>query len=178
MKKALLLSAFIFFVLSLHAQTLVFRANPVAEIVLPEDPAKEEQHAASELQHWIQAITEAQLPIVRKASTHEDLRGVRLFIGTSFAKGQFDKDLEKIGSTDGFAVRRAKHKDGYTAIYLFGAIPRGTIHAVYAFLEANTDIIWARPNVEFGTVYSKQHTLNAKKVSFISVPKSTLRGWG
>lgn len=178
MKKAFLLSVFFLFALTLHAQALVFRANPGAEIVLPENPTVEERHAAAELQHWIQVISEAQLPIVQKASSIEDFRGIRLLIGTSFAKGQFDEDLKKIGSTDGFAVRQIKHKNGYTAICLFGAIPRGTLHAVYAFLEANTDIIWARPNFEFGTVYSKKHTLGVRKVNFISVPKSTLRGWG
>ena len=177
MKKLFLVSAFFLAALTLHAQILAFRTNPRAEIVLPENASAAERYAAEELQYWIQRITDAQLPIVRKVSAPE-FKIARLLIGTAFAKGHFDADLAKIGSTDGFAVRPLKNADKVSTVCIFGTTPRGTLHGVYAYLERNTDIIWARPNFEFGTVFSKRHTLNAKKTNFISIPKSTLRGWG
>ena len=55
--------------------------------------------------------------------------------------------------------------------------PRGFYYAVHDWLYRNTDIIWARPNPEFGIVFTKQATLRFYENDYVSVPKFASRGW-
>ncbi len=151
------------------AVRLVFRGAPEAEIIVPAEAPETEIYAANELQYWLGAVTGALLPIKNQPSNEEN---TKILIGRALAQN-YREDLEAIGSTDGFAVRG---KEGN--IHIFGAIPRGTLNGVYAFIENNTDIIWARPDWALGSVYTVSDTLNARYLNGREVPKSTLRGWG
>lgn len=153
----------------IHAAVLVNRGAPAAEIIVAADAPETERLAAAELQYWLGAVTGALLPVVHQPSPeHKN----RIFIGRAFA-GDYRNDLDAIGSTDGFAMR-SKGRN----IFIFGAIPRGTLNGVYAFLEKNTDIIWPRPNWALGAVYTVSDTLKAGYLDSREIPKSTLRGWG
>lgn len=157
-----------------------------AEIVLPYNPSEPEEYAAEELQKWIGTITGTHVPTridntivaspyVTKAP--ESGVKVRIYIGAAFARKIFGADFGKIGRTDGFAVRTKVGEDGVRNIYLFGSIPRGTLHSVYEFLERNSDIIWARPNEDLGTIYSETADFIVKDADFIDIPKSDYRAY-
>lgn len=159
-----------------------------AEIVLPffRYLTEPEEYAAQELQNWIGEITGTHVPVrhdVTPAATpfvsgepKSDVK-VRIYIGSYFARKLFPADFRAIGKSDGFAVRTRVDEDGVRNIYLFGAIPRGTLHSVYAFLERNSDIIWARPKEALGTIFSETADFIVKDADFIDVPKSDFRAY-
>ncbi len=127
--------------------------------------------AANELKRWLREITGADVPVLLAPSGE---KRARLFLGASFAKPHFPEDLALLasgGAHDGFAVRE---RDG--DLYLFGASPAGTLNAVYAFLENNTDIIWAFKDETTGTVFTPQPTLDAVWADAVSKPAMAWRG--
>ncbi len=146
----------------------------VSEIIVSQRAGEPELYAAQELQTWIGNITGAFVPVLKKCSGESN---VKIFIGREFAAKDYRKDLGAIGGTDGFAVRTAREADGTTKIFVFGVVPRGTLHGVCELLERNTDIIWARPDPVIGTVYGRTENLPVKDADFIDIPKSRFRGW-
>lgn len=157
---------------SLQAQQLAQAGKPTAEIVVAPDATATDLYAAGELQLWLEKITGAQLPITAQPS---DKAGVtRILIGSTLAKA-FSADLKALSGRDGYCFRK---KADQNEIYIFGAIPRGTVNGVFAFIEANTDLIWPRPDPEIGAVYSVNPDLVASVTDRMDIPKSTLRGWG
>ena len=134
--------------------------------------------AARELAENLKRITGADFQIVRKT---EGKLPVRIFLGPTFAKAHFTDDLAALssgGSSDGFAVRV---KDG--DIYIFGARPAGTLYGVHAFIENNTDLIWAFPlpsdpddNFE-GTVFTERKNLDIVWADAREKPVFIERGW-
>ena len=61
---------------------------------------------------------------------------------------------------------------------MFGQKDKGTLNGVYTLLENNTDIIWARPNKKFGTVFSKKKDLDfAWGDNILDKPASEIRGF-
>jgi hypothetical protein len=128
--------------------------------------------AGEEMKRWLDTVTGADFPYLEKPSGE---KRPRIFLGAGFAKPHFAEDLEKLAddeALDGYAIRP---KDG--DIYIFGALPKGTLNGVYAFLENNTDLIWALPNEEFGAVYSDTPNLEAVWGDVLEKPVFVLRGW-
>ena len=161
--------------LILLAVTLALNGAPKAEIAYPEGCHSVEKFAAEDLAHWVKEISGAELAVKGLAGQGEDARrktGDRIFVGREFAKGVFDDDLKALEGTDGFAIRE---KGGN--LYLFGGKPRSAVYATSRLLEENTDIIWARPAAEFGTVFTKSPTLEFKKTSILEKPAFWLHGW-
>lgn len=156
---------------------LVENGKALAEIVCAGTASDAEAYAAQELQRWIGEITGSFVPIVGKESADPAVK-TRLYIGSQFARKLFGKDLAKIGrESDGFAVRTVTGEDGIRNVYLFGSIARGTLHSVYEFLERNSDIIWARPNEELGTIFSKTPDFTVSDANFICIPNSDFRAY-
>lgn len=139
-----------------------------AAIILPQAPHPTEQFAAEELQLWVKEISGAVLPMVT-ADEHDQSLPTRLVLGTAAAQ-DFGDDLRRLAGSDGCAVRTRG-----TAIHLFGAIPKGTLNAVYTFLEHNSDIIWPRAR---HVVFSLDPSLTATRTDILDRPSSTCRGWG
>lgn len=135
-----------------------------------------EDYAARELQNWIGAITGTYVPVVGKPTGDPAVR-TRLYVGTNYAQKLFKDDMKALRGTDGFAVRTKIGEDGVRNIYFFGSISRGTLHSVYEFLERNSDIIWARPNEELGTIYSETPDFKVVDADFICIPKSDFRAF-
>ena len=128
--------------------------------------------AARELKHWLDEITGANFPLRLKPGA---AACARIFLGAGFAKRHFAADLAELAkgpAGDGFAVRE---KDG--ELYIFGACPTGTLFGVAAFLENNTDIIWAMLD-KSGTVYTRKPNLDAVWGDALDKPVFVLRGWG
>jgi len=155
----------------LEASPIARDGKPKAEIIVAPAASPTERYAAKELQHWLSTVTGVALPLADKAT---EQASTKLFVGRALARG-FRKDLAELGDTDGFAIRQ---KRGSPDIHIFGSIPRGTLHGVYAFVEGNTDLVWARPEPAVGTVYSLTPALSATYTDALEKPKSSLRGWG
>ena len=146
---------------------ILVKAAFAAAIVLPPQADRTERYAARELQHWAREISGEEYPIVESA---DGTTVPRIRLGRAQAEGCFAKDVAALEGTDGFAVRRAGDD-----IHVFGAEPRGTLNGVFALLEENTDIIWARPQA---TVFSKVPRIEWRKTDLLSRPRSTLRQIG
>ena len=128
------------------------------EIVLDPRAALPEIRAARELQHWVRRISGKEMRVLAAASARDHMR---IFVGRTWVETLFPDDLEALDGSDGFAVRQ-KGRD----IYIFGARPAGALFGAARFLERNTDLIWARPEKDFGTVFSPNPGLEFKEADF------------
>lgn len=153
---------------------LVKDGKPCAEIVHDFRAPEPVKYAAQELQRWIGEITDTFVPV--KTPDGDLNQKVRIYVGAEFAQKKFPKDIGAFRWSDGFAAR-TEVADGVTCIYIFGQVPRGTLHGVYAFLERNSDIIWARPDPKIGTIFGKSRDFVAKDTDFTEIPKSVTRNW-
>ncbi len=152
---------------SISAVEIVKDGKPLAQIVVAKDADSAEKFSAADLQHWIKEITGAKLPIV-----NTPVKGKPdIIIGRKSAENIWGKVLARL-KFDGFAIQN-KGDD----IYLFGRLPRSSAYAVAHLLETNTDIIWARPDVDYGTVFSKTKDLDLKNISVIENPVFRYHGW-
>lgn len=163
----LFLSLSIPFGLKADALRLTVDGKPNAEILLPENAQEEEVSTAQELQTAIAEISGATLPITSVAADGV----VSIYLGRTLAEEAFADDLRHLERSDGYAVRRNGPN-----LYIFGTTPEGTRNGVFAFLERNTDIIWARP-ADFGTIFTKTPTIEAREVDFREKPAFLWRGW-
>ena len=161
-----LMSGALLFLVGCAGTSLVMDGRPDAEIVIDRDSHPAVLYAAEELQRWVREISGAELPIVNvpgKAKTR-----IMLKVNPK----EFPDDLARLQGNDGYAVRQK----GDT-IYLFGSCPKGVLNGVYKWLYKNSDIIWARPNTEFGTVFTKNPNLQFDQNDYIDIPVYVLRGW-
>lgn len=150
------------------ALDLVKEGRPVGEIVLPDTAHSVEAFAAKDFQHWVHEITGATVPIVPAATSDAN---TKLFVGKPAAP-EWKADLAKLAGTDGFAVRNKG-----ASVFVFGDLPRGTAYGLYHLLETNTDIIWARPDESFGSVFNKTGDLALTKIDALELPAFSLHGW-
>jgi hypothetical protein len=168
-RNALLLGISFFWVTPILAVPLVRDGKPTGEFVLPDPAAGAETFATNDVRGWIEKITGAEVPILTAPSRQAN---VKVFVGTAFAT-DFEKDLARLKANDGFAVRRQGNH-----VYVFGSRPRGTLYGLYALLEKNTDLIFARPNEEFGTIFGKTPDLELAESDFIDIPVFLNRRFG
>jgi hypothetical protein len=151
------------------AAHLVKDGKPAGEFILSKTPAAAESFATNDVRDWIEKITGAKVPIVTEPGKESN---VKIFVGTEHAS-DFKDDLQKLKGNDGFAVRRKGNH-----IFVFGSRPRGTLSGMYALLEKNSDLIFARPHDDFGTVYGKSPDLELKETDFIDIPVFLNRRFG
>ena len=159
---------------------IVKDGKPQAEIVLgsdlcaygTKDNAEAFVWAGDELQRWIAEITGAYVPVVRRDAA--PAAKTRLVIQSQDARKLFADDWKAIGATDGYAIRSLE-TNGVTEIHLFGTCPRGAQNAVFAFLEANSDIIWPRPDPAFEAIFSESPDFTADVTDVRDVPVSRYR---
>ncbi len=174
--------------------TLVRDGRPAATILLAAEPTKAAQLAAFELQHHVQLMTGAELPIVREPAAPN---GLRILVGESAA-------TRKLGlKSAGFAPQEYLVRFLPTALILIGrdtgdreAVAydfddpfrfrtwpdlfdeQGTCYAVYHFLEHHCGGRWYAPH-ELGTVVPKSATLTVKGDEVRRSPAFSYRdlGW-
>ena len=157
--------------LAMVAQTADFKVTenhkPLAEIVVPKAVHPTVMTGAKELSTWIEYISGAKLEI-REGEPSADKPAIVLTVNPDFAA----EDLKAIGTKDGYAVRqRGPH------LYIIATRGKGILNGVYRFLQKNTDIIWARPNKEFGTIATPNPTIVFTETNYVDVPKFIMRGW-
>lgn len=126
-----------------QAAVLSSEGRAKAEIVLGRDAIEPEIMAANELSAYLKRVTGADFRITDTAS---GVKGnVRIFIGQTAETKRLMPgfDWSKL-SVDGIVIR-AKGND----LILAGDRPRGTIYAVYTFLEDYIGCRWWSPDAEY-----------------------------
>lgn len=117
-------------------------ANGASEyvIVIGEEASSSEQYAAAELQRFLGEITGVILPIV---GDHGDGREHEILVGESRRTRALGIDLvrEKLGD-EGFLLRTIGPR-----LVLAGGRRRGSLYAVYTFLEEHLGCRWFTPTV-------------------------------
>ncbi len=132
-----------------------------AEIIIAADAHPAVKYAAEELRHWTEAISGAKLPVIHAPGG----AATRIILSVN-------NDLAELRDNDGYAVRTQGRE-----IHLIASCPKGILNGVYRLLFKNTDIIWARPNEDFGTIYSRKSDLDFGQTNYIDIPVYRLRGW-
>lgn len=151
------------------ALDLVKNGQATGEFIVENDAHRAILFSVTDIRHWIHEITSVNVPILNEPSTQNT---TKVFVGKNFAK-EWAKDLEALKGTDGYAIRTKGNN-----VYVFGDRPRGTLYGVFALLEENADIIWARPNRRFGTVFGKSKDLILSKIDFLNKPVFPVRHQG
>ncbi|MGB9625660.1 MAG: DUF4838 domain-containing protein, partial [Phycisphaerae bacterium] len=134
-----------------------------AVIVVAADATEPERYAASELAGFLRQVTGATVNIVSKAE-----RGaVRLLVGEKAAR-LADRRFATLGLGDEGLVIRTVGND----LILAGGRPRGTLYAVYTFLEDEVGCRWWSTKV---STIPKKPTLTVGELNIRFVPKLKYR---
>lgn len=165
----------------------------VADIVIPNEERDVPcvRKGAEELQRQVELVTGVKLRISdgwraiadgRRVKNHICLgkRLVPSYRDTGwFADDGWNEALARIGDTDGYAIRFNRlEKPGVNCLHVFGTKAKGVMNGVFALLENNTDIIWARPNEAIGTVFTPTNALALVwGEGVVSRPDTPSRGW-
>ncbi|HNY80375.1 MAG: DUF4838 domain-containing protein [Sedimentisphaerales bacterium] len=118
---------------SASAVTLSENGQAKAVIVIAADAPAPERHAAAELAGFLAQITGAQFPIAGEPNQ----ANVNVFVGPQAAKvAQKDFSTDGLGD-EGIVIRTVPN-----GLILAGGRPRGTLYAVYTFLEDHLGCRW------------------------------------
>ena len=143
----------------LPALTISRNAQPQAVIVLAADASEAEQHAAAELSEFLTQITGAKFETTATASS---LNSAHILVGPGAAK-QADPDFTTDGlGTDGIVIRTVGNN-----LILAGGRPRGTLYAVYTFLEDHLGCRWWSSKV---STIPKNPTIDVPELNIRYVP--------
>ena len=150
--------------LSANALTLVEAGQSDYVIAICEGAIASEQTAASELQHFLEAVSGARLPILPA----EEAGAKALFVGPGkhFQAAFPEIDLSALGH-DGIVLQSRGD-----AIYLAGGRPRGTLYAVYTFLETQIGCRWWTATESF---IPERPTLEVPPLKQVYTPKLQYR---
>ena len=134
---------FLFFlgVLSLPALaqiSIVREGRPMTKIVLGEKATDVEKHAADELQKYVREISGAKLNLIRENKIGLSRNRSFIIIGTPASSRLINswKEMLKISEIkyDGFVIKEMHYRNNRFLVFA-SSEPRGTLYAVYDFLE-------------------------------------------
>lgn len=123
------------------AEPFVITENgePRCIIAVATDPSPAEATAARELQAFLKEVTGAELPVRPCSEVALDARQIVVGPSARFNELLPDVKLDEIGA-DGILIRTVGD-----ALVLAGPRPRGTLYAVYTFLEDQVGCRWWTP---------------------------------
>ncbi|MEI8246638.1 MAG: DUF4838 domain-containing protein [Lentisphaerota bacterium] len=169
---------------------LVEGGKPVASIILSATPTRAAQLGAYELQHYVELMTGASLPIVNDAC---NAKGIKIYIGSGngieklgIAPGKFKNQEYLIRFLDDAIMLTGKDKNDTGKVNYRITDPaaimglpgfwdeQGTLYAVYDFLERFCGVRWFNPT-EYGTFYPHVKTLTAKGMDVQRTPAFSYR---
>ncbi len=147
------------FISKAPALTIARNAKPQAVIVLAADASESERHAAAELSGFLTQITGAKFETAAVASS-KNL--AHILVGTGAAnQTDFDFITDGLGA-DGIVIRTIGNN-----LILAGGKPRGTLYAVYTFLEDQLGCRWWSSKV---STIPKKPTITIPKLNIRYVP--------
>ncbi len=119
-----------------EAVTLVQGGRPQATIIVPQAAQPAERFAAEELQRYIAAVSGAILPVVKEG---EAIRGAPVYVGKTKKSAASAPQ-----APEGITIQAEAR-----ALVICGGSPRGTLFAVYRFLEQVLGCRWLAYDVEY-----------------------------
>ncbi len=159
---ALLIACFSLSSLCADEAVMVKDGKSMAVIVVPADPGRAGKYAADELQKYIEKISGARLEIIPENQVKVE-KGLgpdssRIFVGGCRESAQLHNMLRR-KDADAFAVKIERQQIGemvrpgqwddrpgtWHDVFLLGAGERGTVYAVYDFLECDLGCRWLAP---------------------------------
>ncbi len=141
---------------------MVKNAKPMSIIVLPEQPHKDEEFAAKELQVYIAKMSGAKLTVVRGNSQIQDGL-IPIKIGQKLSPKAVIQIRKRSTDPDACMMSVESH-----VISLTGLSPEGTLFAVYELLE-KLGCRWYMPG-DLGTVIPKKRTLAVPLTHILRIP--------
>jgi hypothetical protein len=125
---------------ALHAMTLADGGRAISRIVVAADPIPAERTAARELARYLERASGASF--VTEDETEVPVRGPAILVG---ATREARSSANPPGSLEpeAWVIRRHGEK-----LLLYGGRPRGTLYAVYRFLEDHVGVRWWTPYEE------------------------------
>jgi len=116
------------------ALTIAHGGKPQTVIVVAADATESERHAAAELSSFLARITGAKFETAERATAKNF---GHLLVGPGAAKQTLPEFTTDGLGSDGIAIRTVG-----SDLILAGGRPRGTLYAVYTFLEDQLDCRW------------------------------------
>lgn len=190
----LMLAGMLLSPVSMAALTLIDNGVPRATIVISKDAPHKNRLAAAELQTYLKRISGAELPIV---SDDQETAGVRILIGRSKITDELnialpdDYSFEEIreyyilrtvgdnlilaGNDGGFPLKNQKLHPKYPYRLNFGTAYKGSLFAVYDFLE-RLGCRWFMPGPS-GEVVPEMKTIKVENLDILEKPFFLLRGY-
>jgi len=140
--------------------TLATGGHTDYQIVLPAVATPPQQHAGEELAEFLGQITGAAFPVLPEQAW---TGGPALFVGLSTAARTASPTATRQGlGHDGLAIETAGRN-----VLLYGGEPRGTLYAVYTFLEDHLDCHWWTATASY---IPKKADLAIPPISYRHVP--------
>ncbi|MGC9319959.1 MAG: DUF4838 domain-containing protein, partial [Armatimonadota bacterium] len=155
------LAALIWSTGSVSPMTLATDGETDCVIVLAEDAGAPQQTAAEELQHFLQQVTGAEFPLAAPGEAPEGAPAIVVGPNELFAAACPDIDLADL-QHDGIVMRTIGDD-----LYLAGDPPRGTLYAVYTFLE---DVVGCRWWSSTESFIPERPTLEIGELNTVHVP--------
>lgn len=166
------------------AVALVENGVAKADVVLAADASADEQSAATELVHYIEKITGAQLPIRATARRGRSAVLVGLSVLPEATRARLRRVRGEGFIVEAGSVRVRRLADEGSMVYedsdavvLAGTGPQGTSFAVYEFLERFAGVRWLWPG-EVGEVVPPQKSLAIKQTALLAEPAFLWRNLG
>lgn len=135
-------------------------------ITLAKDATLPEQTAAKELQTYLKEVTGAFFPIFSEDASAPENKQIVVGQSLGFQKAMPEVNLASLKS-DGIVIKTVGNN-----LYLAGGRPRGTLYAVYTFLEDIVGCQWWTSKESF---IPKIATLKIPKLNKIYIPKLQYR---
>jgi hypothetical protein len=152
-------------VLPAQAAPIVADGRSEYTIVVSPDAIAPERTAAKELQTFLKQSTGVKLPIASPAAAGN---GPRLVVGACEAFGAACPDVDLAALKHDGIVLRTIGRD----VYFAGGRPRGTLYAVYTFLEDTVGVRWWSSTETF---VPHRRTLDLPRLNVVYVPKLQCR---
>lgn len=151
-----------------HAQALTLCADGKTDyvIVLGRDAIAPEETAARELQGHLQSVTGARLPIHKEGDVPPGAGQIVVGPSAAFRSALGGVDMNALGR-DGIVMKTVGGN-----LYLAGGRPRGTLYAVYTFLE---DVVGCRWWSSKESHVPKRPTLDVPTLDVVYAPKLQYR---
>jgi len=124
-----------------RAMKLAVDQVPVVAVYLADEPSAAEETAARELADYLGRITGSRFEIRRESDDPGDIPAI--LVGPTAAARAAGRAFDELGEEE-WVVRTAGER-----LLLFGGRPRGTLYAVYEFLERHLGVRWWTPYEEY-----------------------------
>lgn len=149
----------------LFSITLTEAGKTSCVIAVAEDAIEPEKTAARELQSFLKQVTGADFPIVTENTAKPEARLISVGQTARFKKTFPDINLAAL-KADGIVMKTSGEN-----LYLAGGRPRGTLYAVYTFLEDVVGVRWWTSKESFipsqpGLVIGNLNTVQAPPMSY------------